>query len=137
MDGELKDKLPGLGTIISQRCTFEQADFDAFARLSGDDNPIHVDPAFAAGTRFGRTVAHGMFLYGAICGLLSEHFPGARQQEQSLMFPAPTFAGEEMLFQAEIVETDDDKRQAQLVLTITNPDGGVVCDGRTVLRWPG
>src|SRR5690606_41700541 len=41
-----------------------QRDFDRFASLSRDDNPIHCDPAFASGTHFGATVAHGMFLYG-------------------------------------------------------------------------
>jgi len=34
-------------------------DFDRFARLTGDDNPIHCDPVFAATTHFGATVAHG------------------------------------------------------------------------------
>ena len=45
---------------------FTQRQFDEYARLSGDDNPIHVDAAFAAGTRFGRTVAHGMFLFSVL-----------------------------------------------------------------------
>nr|HMN66206.1 MaoC/PaaZ C-terminal domain-containing protein [Burkholderiaceae bacterium] len=44
-----------------------QRDFDRFAALSRDDNPIHCDPGFARGTHFGATVAHGMFLYGLIC----------------------------------------------------------------------
>jgi acyl dehydratase len=57
-----------LDTQISEVKTFTQAEFDAFARLSGDDNPIHVDPEFSARTRFGRTVAHGMLLYGVNCG---------------------------------------------------------------------
>ena len=48
-----------------------QGDFDRFAALSRDDNPIHCDPVFARGTHFGATVAHGMFLYGLICGALS------------------------------------------------------------------
>ena len=42
-------------TFVFER-TLTQGDFDAFATLSGDDNPIHVDPAFAARTRFGRTL---------------------------------------------------------------------------------
>ena len=45
--------------------------FDRFARLSGDDNPIHVDPAFSARTRFGRTVAHGMLLYGRVWAMIA------------------------------------------------------------------
>lgn len=72
-----------------------QRDFDRFAALSRDDNPIHCDPAFARGTHFGATVAHGMFLYGLICGGLTRRLavpwlPVA----QTLMFPAPTYAGD-------------------------------------------
>lgn len=79
--------------------TLSQRDFDRFAALSRDDNPIHCDPAFAATTHFGKTVAHGMFLYSLICAALTErlapaHPAGYLHQRQSLMFPAPTFAGD-------------------------------------------
>jgi len=70
-----------------------QRDFDRFAALSRDDNPIHCDPAFARGTHFGATVAHGMFLYGLICGALTRHLAAPWMPiAQTLMFPAPTFA---------------------------------------------
>jgi acyl dehydratase len=71
-----------------------QEDFDRFAKLSGDDNPIHVDPVFSARTRFGRTVSHGMLLYAKAWALLRESFPGRRHAMQTLMFPNPAFAGE-------------------------------------------
>lgn len=73
-----------------------QSDFDRFARLTGDDNPIHCDPAFAKTTHFGATVAHGMMLYSCIAKGLAESIPGpgAVQLEQTLMFPNPTFVGD-------------------------------------------
>lgn len=72
-----------------------QSDFDRFAALSRDDNPIHCDPAFARGTHFGATVAHGMFLYGLICAALSRRIDAPWMAlAQTLMFPAPTFAGD-------------------------------------------
>lgn len=74
-----------------------QTDFDRFARLSHDDNPIHCDPDFAAGSHFGATVAHGMMLYSCICKALAEQVgPGVVQLEQSLMFPNATFVGDRM-----------------------------------------
>lgn len=74
-----------------------QADFDRFARLTGDDNPIHCDPAFAAKSHFGATVAHGMLLYSCICKALTEQIgPGVVQTEQTLMFPNPTYAGDRL-----------------------------------------
>ena len=51
-------------SAIAER-VFSQSDFDRFAALSGDDNPIHVNPEFAARSRFGRPVCHGMLLYTA------------------------------------------------------------------------
>lgn len=68
-----------------------QSDLDLFARLSGDANPIHVDPSFAANSGFGRTVAHGAMLTAWLVrasGLLEA------PSSTSAMFPAPAFAGE-------------------------------------------
>ncbi|MCR8724703.1 MaoC family dehydratase [Frigidibacter sp. ROC022] len=71
-----------------------QAEFDAFAAVSGDDNPIHVDADFSARTRFGRTVAHGMLIYSRLWSLLGSACPGLRQLRQELMFPNPCYAGD-------------------------------------------
>lgn len=74
-----------------------QSDFDRFARLSHDDNPIHCDPVFAAKSHFGATVAHGMMLYSCICKALAEQAgPGVVQLEQTLMFPNATYAGDRL-----------------------------------------
>lgn len=73
-----------------------QADFDAFARVSGDDNPIHVDEAFSARTGFGRTVSHGMLLYSKLWGVLVAAHPEIRQLSQTMMFANPCYAGEEV-----------------------------------------
>lgn len=69
-----------------------QAAFDAFARLSGDDNPIHTDPAFAAASRFGRTVSHGMLIWAQLAALLAAAAPGTRVLHHALMFPNPAYA---------------------------------------------
>ncbi len=79
---------------IEEQRAFTQEEFNAFAELSGDHNPIHVDPEFAAGTAFGATVAHGMMLFSAVRGLITRHYPGSRMLSQDLMFEAPTYAGE-------------------------------------------
>ena len=110
--------------LFAETRTLTQADFDAFARISGDDNPIHVDPAFAARTRFGRTVAHGMMLYSVLWTLVRRHRPGARQAAQSLMFPSPAFADEKLVFEGR--ERDDDA--ATIALEVRRvADGTVVC----------
>lgn len=122
-----------VGEVISEMKVFTQAEFDAFAQLSQDDNPIHVDPAFAARTRFGRTVAHGMFLYSTICGVLSRHFPGAVQLEQQFMFPAPTFAEDPMEIRLQVKEQSE--QQLVILTQILNEAGDLTCDGECVLAY--
>ncbi len=92
-------------TLIREEWVPSQDEFDAFARISGDDNPIHVDAVFSARTRFGRTVSHGMLIYAKLWALLGRIRPGARHRFQSLMFPNPTFADEPVVL--EIKETPD------------------------------
>lgn len=92
--------------VVNVLRTLTQADFDAFARLSGDDNPIHLNADFAAKSRFGRPVAHGAMLLSILRGLAAQVAPGARLVSQNAMFPAPTFADEPLQFSASIVSTD-------------------------------
>lgn len=113
--------------------TFSQADFDAFARLSGDDNSIHVNAELAAKSRFGRTVAHGMLLYGVLRGLVADTFPGAYQLDQELMFTAPTYADERMAFALQVLQQGDN--ELSLGMSVTRMDDQVVtCKGQTRLR---
>jgi acyl dehydratase len=87
---------------------FTQEDFDRFAALSGDNNPIHVDPHFCSQTRFGRTVAHGMLLYGVMSGVVQRCFDGiALTVQQELIFRVPTFTGEVVRFEVEIESVDE------------------------------
>lgn len=77
---------------------FTQRQFDEYARLSGDENPIHVDATFAAGTRFGRTVAHGMFLFSVLQAAIAREIGGpVRLRSQEFVFTAPTFTGDPLL----------------------------------------
>ena len=120
MDANMNDS--AAGTLRAEWMP-RQEDFDRFAVLSGDDNPIHVDPEFSGRTRFGRTVAHGMLLYSRVHALISNAFPGRRHQAQTLMFPNPAYAD-----------------AALRIAIAVEQDGGLdvavarVCDGAIVLQ---
>lgn len=58
----------------SLRREVTQAGIDAYAEVAGDFNPIHVDPAYAAGTPFGGTIAHGFYIFGFGSVLLRQLF---------------------------------------------------------------
>jgi len=107
-------------TVITR--TLTQDDFNAFAELSLDDNPIHVDPEFAATTRFGGTVAHGLFLCTILRGLADKLVPGGRQLAQSVIFPAPTYVGRPIAFTAEVMRVNEGK--AELLMRATDTTTG-------------
>jgi acyl dehydratase len=121
-----------LGQTISRERTLTQADFDLFARLSGDDNPIHVDPDFAARTLFGATVAHGVLLCAILRQLASEMRPLTVQKGQFVTYPAPTYAGENLRFFLEVTAMEGD------AITLSGgcervSDGKPTCLFKTVL----
>lgn len=103
-----------------------QEDFDAFADLSGDDNPIHVDPEFSARTRFGRRVSHGMLLYTRVFAHLEALHPGRSHAVQTLMFPNPAYADEELTFSFTPSEDDGD---LILIEVARAADGAVTLSG--------
>jgi len=108
---------------------FTQEEFDEFARLSGDDNPIHVDSTFAAGTRFRRTVAHGMFLFAVMSAELART-EGFHPAYQELLFNGPTFAGEPMSlgigpiaggFEERLLNSDGEQITSGIALDVAPP----------------
>ncbi len=128
-----------VGQEVSVTRVFTQADFDRFARLSGDDNPIHTDAEFSKRAKFGRTVAHGMLLYSIICSVLSRHLPGPEtvQIEQELMFPSPTYTGEVLSIHLQVTSLDAEEYTANISTAILRPSGEVSCQGQTLVRVPG
>jgi len=117
-----------IGLSASYKRVLIQEDFDRFARLSRDDNPIHVDPAFAATSHFGATVAHGMMLYGCIAKALGELIPGpgAVQLEQTLMFPNGTHTMEPITVSLSVEGEADGILDIATLVTKPGPDGAPV-----------
>lgn len=109
-----------------------QDHLDGFARLSGDDNPIHVDPGYAATTAFRLPVAHGMFLFSLVRAEVRRRWPAADLVEQRLMFPAPTPVGVRVR-----VLLAPGERTGAVATSVVHEDGTVGLDGECVLAGPG
>lgn len=122
-----------MNKVIEIERTFSQNDFDEFARISGDKNPIHVDAAFSASTGFGRNVAHGLLICTVLRGLCGQLLPNAKQLFQEVKFTAPTFADEVMLFSAEVVENKTNTVRFSLLVKRLI-DGIVTCEGQTIMQ---
>jgi 3-hydroxybutyryl-CoA dehydratase len=79
-----------------------------FAQATGDRNPIHFDDAYAAETRFGGRIAHGMLVGGLISALLANELPGPGTiyLGQELRFRAPVRPGDQVRCEVEVTELD-------------------------------
>jgi 3-hydroxybutyryl-CoA dehydratase len=75
-----------------------EEDIVAFAEVTGDKNPIHLDVEYAASSIFGQRICHGMLVAGLISAVFGCHFPGNGwvYVNQSLQFRGPVFIGEEV-----------------------------------------
>ena len=80
-----------------------------FAEATGDRNPIHFDEDYAATTRFGGRIAHGLLVGGIISSLLANELPGPGTVYlgQELSFRAPVRIGDEVRCQVEVTEVGE------------------------------
>ena len=117
--------------------TIEQSDIDAFARVTGDHNPVHVDEEFAKTTRFGRRIAHGMLTASLISAVLANKLPGEGSVYlgQTLKFVAPVFPGDEITARVTVREIREDKPILKLETVCVNQRDEIVIRGEaTVLK---
>lgn len=85
----------------------DQPMIDAYAEVSGDHNPIHVDPEYARSGPFGRTIAHGLLTLACVAELLNGWSGGAFDEngELDITFIGPVYSGDELRLTGEVVET--------------------------------
>jgi 3-hydroxybutyryl-CoA dehydratase len=113
------------------------ADVEAFAAVSGDDNPLHLDEAFAAKTRFGGRIAHGMLVASRITAVLGARLPGPGSiyVSQTLRFLRPVRIGEIVAARVEVAAID--ATRARVTLSTTCSVGGKkVVDGVAEVMVP-
>ena len=117
--------------------TVGEADIIAFAAVTGDNNPVHLDAAFAATTSFGERIAHGMLSAGYISAVIGTTLPGpgAIYLSQSLRFKRPVKIGDEVTARATITEIDDAKARVTLA-TVCLVNGKPVVEGEALIMVP-
>jgi len=127
-----------VGQEASRTKRFTDEDVRAFAVISGDTNPVHLDDDYAAGTRFGRRVVHGMLTASLISATLANDLPGEGTiyLGQTLRFTAPVFIGDTITATVEVTAFRADKRIATLATTCINQDGQVVLTGEATALVP-
>lgn len=117
--------------------TLDKQTVEAFASVSEDNNPIHLDEDFAKTTQFERPIVHGMLASSLISGLLASKVPGAGSiyLGQSLKFVRPIFVGETVTAKVEVTSVRDDKPIAVISTQVLNANGEVAVDGEATVMY--
>ena len=126
-------ELPSLSKALTQE------KIDGYARASGDFNPIHVDPAFAAATPFGGTIAHGMLLLAYHSEMLTEAFGRAWLSGGRLKarFKGVARPGDTLTVRGRVERVHDEGRRVSAAVECVNQAGQVLVAGDAEVRLDG
>jgi 3-hydroxybutyryl-CoA dehydratase len=126
-----------VGQEASLSNTVSEADINAFAEVSGDKNPVHVDADYAATTIFKERIAHGMLSAGYISAVFGMKLPGpgAIYISQTMNFKAPVKIGDTVVTTVKVAELIAEKKRARFE-TVCAVDGKPVVVGEAVLMLP-
>ena len=115
-----------------------EADIQMFAAVSGDVNPLHLDPEFAAGTRFGERIAHGMLTASFISAALAMELPGPGCifMEQSLKFRLPVKIGDVITVKLTVTEMQARRKTLTMDCKAYNQHEKLVLTGTSVVIAP-
>ena len=118
--------------------TLSEADVMAFAALTGDYNPVHVDDVAAAASPFGERIVHGMLTASLLSTVLAMQLPGpgAIYVSQAVRFLRPVKFGETVTARVEITAIDPARLRLTLSTTIRNARGKSVIDGEAIVQLP-
>jgi acyl dehydratase len=114
-----------VGDTFVDRRVVDDAAVRTFAAVSGDANPVHLDEAYAASTRFGRRIAHGALLGAYVSKVLGMDLPGpgAIYLTQSMEFLAPVYVGDTVEVAVTVTERDVATRNVTLACSVKTAAG--------------
>ena len=126
-----------LGMEASFAKSVSAADILAFAEITGDWNPVHLDADYAAKTVFREPIAHGMLTAGYISAVFGSVLPGpgAIYVSQTLNFRAPVRIGDQVVARVRVMELYPAKRRARFDC-VCEVAGKTVLEGEAVLMVP-
>ncbi len=123
---------------VGQRATtskkITEHDVTAFAEISGDRNPLHLDEESARVSRFGSRIAHGALLFGVLSAVMGTQLPGAGgiNLGQALRFLKPVYLDDTITAVVEVMGIRGDKGILTLKNECYNQKGEKVAEGEAV-----
>ena len=128
-----------IGQEQSASKMFTEEDVKLFARISGDDNPLHTDREYAEKSRFGAPVVHGILVSGLISKVLGTKLPGQGSiyLEQQLVFKRPVYVGDVVTAVVRITDIVTEKKIITLETTVYNQEDECVVSGNAKILYDG
>ena len=111
---------------------------EAFAAISGDHNPLHLDPEYAATTAFGECIAHGMLTGALISAAIAMQLPGPGSVylSQNIQFRAPVMLGDTLTVTLSVTDKHAKRPWVTLQCEVANQDGKAVAKAEAQVAAP-
>jgi len=118
--------------------TFTDSDVDVFAKISEDNNPIHINEEYAAKSIFGKRVVHGILLTSMFSKIFGTIYPGEGgiYLSQTVKFIKPVFINEKVLAKITLTQFDVSKRHGVFTTNCYDPKGNLVMTGDAKVLFP-
>ncbi|OIU87280.1 MaoC family dehydratase [Acinetobacter sp. AR2-3] len=118
-----------LGMCAEIAHSFSENDVDLFSKLSGDENPVHLDEEYAKTTTFGRRIVHGALASSIFSSIFANNLPGAGciYLKSENKFLRPIYLNTKVLFKVEIIDILQEKKRVIFkTLAISNDQECIV-----------
>lgn len=126
-----------IGQEITEEKIFLKEEVDAFAEITGDNNPLHIDEEYAKKSRFGKTIVHGILVVGLVSKIIGTQLPGKGSiyMEQSVQFRKPVYIGEKVIVKVKIIDMDMSGKIISLETDVFDSSGNYAVKGKAKILF--
>ncbi len=127
-----------IGQSYEMKRSFSEAEVRAFAELSRDTNPIHIDAEFARNSRFGELIVPGFLTGSMFSAIIGTKFPGIGSVylNQNMIFLKPVFLNQVVTASVSVKELYPEKNRVLLGTVCFDEKGEKLIDGTALVKLP-
>ncbi|MGP1515036.1 MAG: MaoC family dehydratase [Bacteroidales bacterium] len=124
-----------VGDVFEFVTTYHQQDVEMFAKISGDNNPIHIDQEYAKNTPFGQCIVHGFFAGAVFSRVFGTQWPGEGTiyMNQEMSFRSPVFVEQVYKAKFRVLEVNEEKHRGIIECILESVDGKQAIIGKAML----
>lgn len=126
-----------IGQEVTEEKIFDKKDVVEFAKITGDNNPLHLDEEYAKHGRFGKPIVHGVLIIGFISKIIGTQLPGCGSiyLEQNAQFRKPVYIGEKVIVKVKVAGCD--RKVFKFDTNVFNENGDCVISGTAKVLYEG